>query len=91
MTEFSDAGSLLRAATPAETTFNDRNGSGCAFRACCSKAAAIGLRQILAVQTTSSVSGIVQGVEWTQKGGDCKDGNPGIGAAAFTLSATAGA
>src|SRR4051812_22811226 len=56
-TEFSDTTSPVRAATPAEITLTDRHGSGCAASACCSKAAAIGLRQMLAVHTATMVAG----------------------------------
>src|SRR2546423_1737677 len=52
-TEFSETGSLVRAATPAEITLSERNGSGCAASACCNNAAAIGLRQMFAVQTVT--------------------------------------
>src|SRR5688572_5829634 len=65
MTEFSETGSPARAATPAEITFSDRNGSGCASNACCSNAAAMGLRQMLAVQTVTIVSEADTGRERT--------------------------
>src|SRR4051812_8593096 len=53
MTEFSETGSPVRAATPAEITLNERQGSGCAAKACANSAAAIGLRHMLAVQTVT--------------------------------------
>src|SRR5688572_28769354 len=65
LTEFSDTGSPGRAATPAEMTLNDRSGSGCACSACCSSAAAMGLRQMLAVQTVTMVSEADTGRERT--------------------------
>ena len=52
-TELADTGSPLRATTPAEETFNPAKGAASAASACCSNAAAMGLRHTLAVQTTT--------------------------------------
>src|ERR1700677_1834113 len=51
-TELALAGIPSRFSTPAETTFRERSGSGCAARACWRRAAPIGLRQMFPVQTT---------------------------------------
>ena len=65
-TEFSETGSPSRAATPAEITCIDRSGPVSAASACCNKAAAIGLRQMLAVQTTTITPGSDTGRERTR-------------------------
>src|SRR5688572_21566131 len=65
ITEFSETGSPARAATPAEITFSERSGSGCASSACCNSAAAMGLRHIFAVQTVTIVSEADTGRERT--------------------------
>ena len=74
-TEFSDTGSPARAETPAEVTFNERKGSGWPAKACCNSPAAIGLRQILAVQMTRRVSGGIVKLdrEWTPIRPNCKE------------------
>src|SRR6478752_369954 len=51
VTEFSEMASPVWAATPAEMTFRLRSGSGCADRAWARRPCAIGLRQMLPVQT----------------------------------------
>src|ERR1022692_4135875 len=57
VTEFGLADSPVRLATPPETTFRERRGSGCAARACCRSAVASGLRQMFPVQTTRMCPG----------------------------------
>src|SRR5258708_26492394 len=74
-TEFSETGSPERAATPAEITLSDRSGSGWAARACCNRAAAIGLRQMLAVHTiTIGPKADIVGTERTWFCPKCKAG-----------------
>ena len=58
VTELVETGSPERAATPAETTFQDFSGSGWALSAWRNIASAIGLRQMLAVQTVTMVPGV---------------------------------
>jgi hypothetical protein len=57
VTEWSVGGAPARAETPAESTLSERSGSGCAARAWRNKPAAIGLRQMLAVQITKTCAG----------------------------------
>lgn len=82
-TEFSETGSPGRADTPAEMTLSERSGSGCAASACCNNPAAMGLRQMLAVQITRSVSGTIVKLEgeWTRKRPICKERSHGSEAA----------
>ena len=56
-TELSVAGWPRAAAMPAETTLSERSGSGWAASACWSSFSPMGLRQMLAVQTTMTRPG----------------------------------